>query len=347
MNSHAAQGNVAEMPHGKVVAAYGDRMCPKLVEQVAADDIVVRVNALGVLCNEFNNPYMLQGCTSAGVTPVLGQMISDPDFTTRERASRALSIAANDAIGINVILSEGVVPDILKGASDPTIDVRTNIYKCLFNLTRVPEGIDTVVEAGGTQLLVKAVGNEEPSCQSYMLLTIQNLVKTQRGLSEASFYKAVRVCISLLGSEHENVVIQAARALGFICFSDKEKDEAIAENGVPVLCSLISPVNVSTAVCIAVTGALMSITSADESKRQMGAEGCIDVVMRTLIEAKDRIIIVNTLKLTSNCAVLPASRLRMVENEEFLAKLVHLSESTDRVICKHADVALKAVRFSP
>lgn len=333
------------------------------MEQVADDDIEVidriiifvclndvsqvRVNALAVLCNEFNNPYMIHGCMDAGVTPVLAHMISDPDFTTRERASRALSIAAADAVGIDFILSQSVVPDILKGASDPTIEVRTNTYKCLYNLTRVPEGINTVVEAGGPELLVKAVGAEDTACQPYMLSAIQNLVKTQRGLAEASFYKAVKVCIALLASESDAVVMQAARTLGFICFSDKEKDEAISENGVPVLCAILGNELSSLAVCSAVTSALMSITSTDEGKRQMGSSSGIEVVKRTLQGASDRIILVNTLKLISNCAVFPSSRALMAEDEAFLVKLEKLASSADSLLSRHAQLALKAVNFMP
>lgn len=345
--NHDAQSNVTDIPHGKIVAAYGDRMCPKLVEQVADDDVEVRVNALGVLCEEFNNPYMIQGCMDAGVTAVLAQMICDPDFTTRERASRALSTAAGDAIGIRFLLAEKVVPDILKGSDDPTIEVRMNTYKCLYNLTRVPDGIDTVVDAGGAQMLVKAVGDEDPSCQGYMLSTIQNIVKTQRGLAEASHYKAVKVCISLLGSSDDAVVIQAARALGFICFSDKEKDEAIEEKGVSILCGLLGRSNATVGMSIAVTSALMSLTSADEGKRQMGAVGGIDAVMHMLLGTSDRIITVNTLKLISNCAVSPSSRALMVANADFLAKLTELTESADSMMNRHAGLALKAVNFTP
>lgn len=283
----------------------------------------------------------------AGVTPVLAQMISDADFTTRERASRALSIAASDAIGLDFILTQDVVPDILKGAGDPTVEVRTNTYKCMYNLTRVPAGINTVVEAGGPQLLVKAVAEEKPSCQVHMLGTVQNLVKTQRGLAEASFYKAVKVCISLLRSPDEAVVVQAARTLGFICFSDKEKDEAIAEGGVPTLCEILGADVSSSAVRNAVSSALMSITSADEGKRQMGSCGGIEVVMSTLLGCTDRIILVNTLKLISNCAVFPSSRALMVADETFLAKLSELAESSDTMLSRHAGLALKAVNFRP
>ena len=57
-------------------------------------DIDVRINALAVVCDEFNNPYSISGCAQAGIIKVLASMVADPDFTTRERASRALALAA-------------------------------------------------------------------------------------------------------------------------------------------------------------------------------------------------------------------------------------------------------------
>jgi hypothetical protein len=104
IETHLNQANPGDIPATKIVAAYGLRKCPKLVEQVCSDDVNVRVNALSVLCDEFANPFSVQGCMKAGVATVLAKMISDPDYLTRERATRALAMAAKDANGIINIL---------------------------------------------------------------------------------------------------------------------------------------------------------------------------------------------------------------------------------------------------
>jgi hypothetical protein len=40
------------IPETKIVAAYGLRKCPKLVEQISGSDLQVRINALSVACDE-------------------------------------------------------------------------------------------------------------------------------------------------------------------------------------------------------------------------------------------------------------------------------------------------------
>ena len=99
LSRHENKSNPSSIPYAKIVEAYGLQKCSKLVEQVTGDDLDVRINALRVLCDEFNNPYSIHGCVAAGVIKVLASMVSDPDFSTRSSASLALSIAAKDAIG--------------------------------------------------------------------------------------------------------------------------------------------------------------------------------------------------------------------------------------------------------
>ena len=99
IQTHSNQDNPSDVPETKIVSAYGLRKCPKLVEQVRSENVDVRVNALAVVCDEFSNPYSIQGCMKAGLAQVLAKMISDPDFLTRERATRALAMAAEDANG--------------------------------------------------------------------------------------------------------------------------------------------------------------------------------------------------------------------------------------------------------
>lgn len=142
------------------------------------------------------------------VIPLLGQLITDVDFNSRERASKALAIAAADACGILAILSQGVVLDILKGVFDPTVEVRKNVYECIYNVTRLPEGIDACVDGNASSSLVNNLPNEDPRVQPMILRTIQNLVRTAKGLSEVGLCKGVNVCIEMLKSSDEEVIVQ-------------------------------------------------------------------------------------------------------------------------------------------
>ena len=71
LESHNVQGNPEDIPETKIVGAYGLRRCPKLVEQVCSDNVDVRVSALAVVCDEFTNPYSIQGCMKAGLATTL------------------------------------------------------------------------------------------------------------------------------------------------------------------------------------------------------------------------------------------------------------------------------------
>lgn len=103
MEIHENKTMPAPIPYKKIVEAYGLRRCPKLIEQVAGDDLDVRINALAVLCDDFNNPYNISGSAQVGAIKILAAMVSDPDYTTRDRSSKALAIAARDANGIKII----------------------------------------------------------------------------------------------------------------------------------------------------------------------------------------------------------------------------------------------------
>ena len=89
MYRHECRNQPEQIPYAKIVSAYGNRECPKLVEQAAGDDLEVRINALAVICDEFMNPFKIFGCAQSGAIKVLSCMVIDPDEITRERASRA------------------------------------------------------------------------------------------------------------------------------------------------------------------------------------------------------------------------------------------------------------------
>ena len=152
LSVHENKPNPAPILYIKIVEAYGLRKCPKLVEQVADDDVEVRINALAVLCDEFNNPYNIYGCAKAGVIKVLSSMVVDPDYITHDRASVALAIAASDANGLTAILEDDAVKDILQGINDSAVSVRAQVYEYLYEVTRTNDGMIACVEAGVTKV---------------------------------------------------------------------------------------------------------------------------------------------------------------------------------------------------
>ena len=231
MDRHETKGQPESTPYTKIVAAYGNRECPKLVEQAAGDDLQVRINALAVICDEFRNPYKIFGCAQSGAIKVLSCMVIDPDEITRERASKALSIAAKDACGLEAILDDDAVVDMLNGINDPSLTVRGNVYECICEVTRTEAGINACVAAGVTHAFVQAVTRETDALKPLLLKALHNIASSPAGSEDALASGAVSVCAALLSSSHPETVVNAARTLGFLCSHESGKEEALYYDG--------------------------------------------------------------------------------------------------------------------
>mmetsp|Transcript_5234 Transcript_5234/g.5355 ORF Transcript_5234/g.5355 Transcript_5234/m.5355 type:complete len:419 (+) Transcript_5234:1184-2440(+) len=301
------KNNVEQIPRTKIVEAYGLQKCPKLVEQVADDELAVRVNALAVVCDEFRNPYVIQGCSQAGIIKILAAMIVDPDHTTRVRSSRALCLAATDANGLEAILYDEVIPEILQGMNDQSTDVRKNVYECLYHTTRTMEGVQACVRSGVTTEFVQVLMNEEDELKPYILKTIHNTCKIEEGLQDALSAHAVEILIELLRNTlNTEVTLETAKTLGFLCYSDEAKISVIKERGVTILMTILKEISTEE-VKLAITFALMAITSHDESKIELCDCDGISILISTLLSSQ-RLVQLNILKIISNVAVYPPGR---------------------------------------
>ena len=354
MELHENKPNPVEFSATKVVQAYGLRKCPKLVEQLSGEDLRLRVNVLAVLCEEFHNPYVIQGCAQAGVVRVLSSLVSDPDYVTRERSSKALSLMAEDANGISAILTEEetVVVEILNGIKDPSEVVRSNIYDCIYHITRTRRGIDACVIAGVATSFAEVAKREVDSLKPKVLQSLHNIASSSDGMIQALNASSVETCIGLLndnslGTETKSF---AAKALGLLCFDEEAKFSALENHAVPTLvklCGIDSGMTIP--VKINATLALMAITSTDEGKRQLNDPNTIKI-LSTLIYEDNRSIRLHVVKLLSNAAVFPPIRPLLLEDAPFMNFLKRISipgGSGDPLLEKHALLALNAVNWVP
>lgn len=342
--AHEVKDNVVKHPKTKIVEAYGLLKCPRLIEQVADSDIEVRINALAVLCDEFRNPYVIQGCCKAGAVPILAAMVTDPDYLTRVRSSKVLSLTATDSIGISSILEHNAIPDILSGMNDDDNNVRCNVYTTLLNLTTTQAGIHACVSSNVTGALAGTLLTEHDDLKPYILDTLHNLSKSEDGLKSALEAECIEKFHQLLPSKNRVVVDHTAKALAFLCFDDSAKLTAINQGTVELLLQLMEVCN--DACRISLTTAIMVISSTDEAKRRIYDANGIDTLLSCL-QNNDKIVQLNILKILSNISVHPLAREVLAKHDMCVPYLQELQEKcTDALIVKHCKLTLQAVLWS-
>lgn len=343
----------------KIVEAYGLGKCPKLVRQIAGGELDIRINALAVLCDEFLNPYSIEGCAREGAIKVLAKMIRDSDFTTRVRATRALAIAAEDANGLKFILEdeEKVIPFVIEGVDDASELVRENIYEFFLKVTRTQEGVDSVVKHGIIKAFDKALSDETDQLIPRILKVFHNLVGSEKGLVESIDAGVVGFCIDTLRksisfgqarSPYEaDLLMESARTLGYLCYDGRGKLQALEKQAIETLIALLSRNPFPEEVKPAITIALMSITITNEGKKQIsetpdGVEAVIN-----LLYNDSKVVIMNALKILSNITVYPPNREAILKHGTCVAKLMRLMNSADKYLAKHAAIAFEAVKWTP
>eukprot|EP01039_Chlorochromonas_danica_P000119 gene119-127_t len=341
----------------KIVEAFGLGKCPKLVEQICGTNLDVRINALEVLCDEFKNPYSIEGCAREGVISVLAQMVVDPDFTTRMRSSRALMIAAGDANGLASILDnhDNVLPMLVRGVNDPSEVVRGHVYECILAISRTTAGIHACVRHGVTTAFVTVLRKEADALKPIILRTIHNIVADESGLIEAIDGKAVESCITLLerglvpslrAANEEEIIADAARTLGYMCYDGRAKKQSLELGAVEKLIGLLKDKSLPSSTRCAVTIALMAITITSEGKIKVFECNGLDAIM-VLLYDDSRVVLLNALKIIGNLAVYPKNREAFLSDSTCAVKLRKLSKSEDALVAKHAGVALAAVNWTP
>lgn len=360
MYRNAVRDNPVAAEETKIVEAYGLEKCPKLVRQISGANVDVRIKALAVLCNEFNNPYSIDGCAREGVIKVLASMVSDPDFTTRVRASKALALAAIDANGLAAILLDEAIPQILGGIDDPSEVVRFNVYECLLYVTRTPAGIDACVQFGTTQAFAKVLLNEVDELKPEVLKVLHNIAGAEAGLVQNLQANVVGLCIDLLrktvasndpaeykiGDIEAKILGEAARALGFICFDGRAKVEALARDAVAQLTGLLKFKGLSSDIKASISIALMAITITDDGKKQVFETDGVDPIIALLYD-DSRVVVLNVLKIISNIAIYPQNRGVLVSDSTCVVKMKKLAKVADPIIAKHASIAVASVTWTP
>ncbi|CAM9977107.1 unnamed protein product [Pylaiella littoralis] len=345
---------------GKIVEAFGLGKCPKLAEQVRSESLLVRVNTLKVLCDEFKNPTIIAGSVKAGLMrqvrsirsfPVtLPKMVLDSDLDTRKFSSETLAAAARDYNGRAALLEaskrEARAPEtIFTALDDGSVDVRRNVYEALANTSTIGPGTRALVDAGYPAKLVDKAVNETEELQPLALRVLCNVIKHRGGLEAALAASLVENLIGLLDDGRPaEVQRKASKTLAIACFDDMAKIIAIQNNGVSMLAELVA--KAGTEVRSAAMGALMMITTVDAGKRAVLSTSAAEEAVKALGEHDD-VLLLNALKLVASIAAHPDIRAELKEDTACLPAIRRLQSNVDPIIAKHASIALEAVLWEP
>lgn len=259
-------------------------------------------------------------------------------------ASQAIALVAHDSYGLSAILEEELVPTILKAMDDSSIEVRESIYDCISKLSRTTAGAIACVDAGASIRFPKALSTEQDTVKPLLLKSIYNMSSLAKGLEDTLSNNTVKLCIEYLGSNNLGLSVEAAKTLGYLCFSDRGKELAVENGAVHQLMGLISRRREDEGVLSSGSMALMAITTTDEGKREVATvTNGIDMLV-LLIKSKVKVVSLNGLKVISNIAVHPSLRNQLRKHEDCLSVLKTLQEA-DAFTMKHAKIAYDAVMW--
>lgn len=341
---HACRPQPTVIQRTSIVAAYGARMCPSLVERLGDEELEVKTNTFRALIAELAAPQQVYGCIKAGILPILADMLNNQELVVRQRAAECLAIIAADATGRVSIAEENIIPAIKSVSLEEDFVVRQHCYTALLRLSSVITGAHSVVEAGCVPIIVERIATGDSRLRPTLLQLVYNCASRPRGLEDALQAGAVKVCVDLIKS-NDTAKCDAARTLRVMCFHEQAKQQALELNALAFLVPLLS--DSDSAVRSHVSGALVGITTTDEGKKEMFPLGGAMRAVALLLDV-DEAVQLNGLKLIANLAAYPAIRDMLCYNNECLSTLDRMEKSPrSELFAKHARIAKEAVLWKP
>ena len=347
---HACKDFPASPDKERIVEAYGDRKCPKLIAQLGHEKVEVKVNALNALCTSIlKNPMDIVSALRSGLIETLMPMIMGTcPVAVRKGASKALSMLSNDCNGRTSLISSPIVlssSEIESLMNDSELDVRINLYKFFLGCCFLSAGLEKIISCGYVPKLWSKVSSEVPEVQAYIFHVLSKLAIQKEGLDDSIKSNGVQICLEIIkNTADEKVKEYASKCLTILSFHYPAKDIAISLDAISILASMVG--EGAWPVKSAVVGALMSIMSHDEAKKQIFPTGGVFKLMRMIDDDYEEVVL-PTLKVLACASVSPEGRQAMCQDVRFLAKLDALVKNGSPEICKHALITKKVVTWQP
>ena len=351
---HSCKDFPASPDKDRIVEAFGDRKCPKLIEQLSTNEKVeVKVKALKALCTTIlKNPLDIVSALRGGLIETIVPMCSNGDkdssglsVAVRKGASEALAILSNDCNGRNALISSNVLSDIEPLMNDEEIKVRMNLYKVFVGVSFLSAGIEKIIAYGYVPKLWSKVCSEVPQVQASIFHVLSKLAIQKDGLEDSMKNNGVPICLEIIPkTTDDNTREFAGKCLTILSFHNPAKDIAISLGAISILTSLVG--EGAWPVKSAVVSALMSIMSHDEAKKQIFPTGGVFKLMRMIDDDHEEVVL-PTLKVLACACVSPEGRQAMCQDVRFLTKLDGLVKNGSPEVSKHALITKKIVTWQP
>ena len=345
---HACKDFPASPDKDRIVEAFGDRKCPKLIEQLQHEKVEVQVNALKALCTTIlKNPLDIVSALRSGLIETLVPLtISSCPVAVRKGASEALAMLSNDCNGrTSLITSSTVLSEIEHLMNDSELDVRINLYKLLVGCCFLSAGLEKIIQCDYVAKLWSKVPSEVPQVQASIFNVLSKLAIQKKGLEDSMKKNGVQICLETIKSTADDDTTEyASKCLTILSFHYPAKDQAISLDAVSILSSIVG--EGAWPVKAAVVGALMSIMTHDEAKKQIFPTGGVFKLMRMIDDDHEEVVL-PTLKVLACASVSPEGRQAMCQDVRFLTKLDNLVKNGSPEITKHALITKKIITWQP
>jgi hypothetical protein len=332
------------------VQSFGIRKASKFVEQLTDSNEKLRNNRLATLPNIFLNSQTLSSCINEGVIEVLLNLLLDEESKNISIVSNSLSVAFRLELAISKALENDCVPILMNAYERNESGANEHLLSCLYNITRFKQGVLACVEKSHVieKVLNGMKNNSETKIISYKIL--YNMISTDKeALKQALETGIIKDLLEEITEESNTIEVKTliAKILGFMCFHATARSTVAENSGLSKIVSLLKTCkdeNFTASLLLSI----VAMTTDDDGKLKFHAypsDGEAIAFVIPQLYKTNRSIVLNTLKVLSNVAVYPITRSYILADSEAMIFLNNLHKSSDTLISKHADIALRVIQW--
>ncbi|KAI9104823.1 armadillo-type protein [Phlyctochytrium arcticum] len=345
--SARAMAKPEAMDPTKAQLAYGRRAVPKLISNLDPSlcTLPELQHTLILLADLLHTPTNIAQALSHDLVVKLGNMVDHEDVTVRQQSTEGLRVVAGHAIGRQAIVDCGTLVPLSKLFDDKDALVRRHVHHIFSLVTTHSSGVTSLLHSQLFQPLVDHLPFESLDVQRHILDTCYNCIRLGRPPfmpRDAVEGGAMAALTKLLGvGSVTDIAKRGAECVMVLSHFAEGKRLAVSSGTVSVLIDLLHHKHAS--VRAAAAGALMAITIDVEAKRMVVRENALPVLM-DLIKDKNELVVLNSVKVITNCAEDYRGRFQL---HSCIKQLQVLYESSNAQLAQAAKRAVEVISWRP